>query len=199
MPLRTELKKMPFLPSKSHEAMQLFHGTCGGQKYKLVKVVIKYNMPNSVLYTLTAASWGATSWPSQPFPGHTDFSWSLAAAYCQRQTTRAGNTVGSPATASLTLCTLVQLEVSYSKDINYPEPFQAILLQLTRRMSSLFNFYYYNLCQIFQSEYPSYWRWTQYRLGKQTKKPEHLKIRRINRFRNALAFTSASQETDFYG
>ena len=55
MSLETELKKTPFFLSKSNEAMQLFHGICGGQKHDQVTAVIKYNMPNPVPETLTAA------------------------------------------------------------------------------------------------------------------------------------------------
>lgn len=154
---------------------------------------------NSTCSTESLEHWGAASWLSWPLLRGAEFSQLVRADHCQRQATRPGSAVGRSTAAILIICALIQLEVSHRDDINYPEPFQAILLQLTRCMSSLFNIYYYNPCQIFQSQYPSYWRRMQYRLGKQINKPERLKICRINRFRNALAFTSASQETDFYG
>lgn len=154
---------------------------------------------NITCLTESLEHWGAASWLSWPFLCGAEFSQLVSAGHCQRQATRPGNALGWSTAAILIICTLIQLEVSYRDGINYPESFQTILLQLTRCVSSLFNIYYYNPCQIFQSQYPSYWRRMQYCLGKQINKPERLKICRINRFRNALAFTSASQETDFYG
>lgn len=167
-----QLKKTLFLVIRGNDAMQLFHGICGGQNHSQVTEIVKSNMHNKV--------------PLQTF-----LSYSLL--LLPETGSQPGWHRGSSAAAVPVPCPSVQPKLTYS----HGRTAQNHSKQLNWCVSSLFNVYYCSLCQIFPPEFSSYWRWMQHCLRKQPTNQLIRKNCRKNRFRNTLAFTFSSQETDF--